>query len=242
MSVVAERERLVNDLVRLRRAERGSPALARDDIAAVRADLEHMAGPTVTRALAARLLGVSQTALDRWIAGGDIPVLVTRTGRRELPLRALVELVETVLERRVVEPSDRHPLGSVLRERRSKAERLNATTLFGTTDLRDRDRGGHRDAELRSLAYHRAVALRLDKETVRDAEERLARWCTEGKIDPRYVKQWEEILARPLPQIAQLIGLETSHMSDLRQSSPFAGVLSEPERRRALAAIEEMRA
>lgn len=240
MSVVAERERLVNDMVRLRRAERRSPALAREDIAAVRVDLENMTGLTVTRAVAARLLGVSQTALDRWIAGGDIPMLITHTGRREVPLHALVELVEAVLERRLVEPSDRHPLGSVLRERQSKAKRLNASTLLGTADLRDRDRSGHRDAELRGLAYHRAVALLLDKETVRDAEERLARWCTQDKINPRYVQQWEEILARPLSQIAQLIGLDTSHMSDLRQNSPFAGVLSEPERRRALAAIEEV--
>jgi|HubBroStandDraft_6_1064221.scaffolds.fasta_scaffold174517_2 hypothetical protein len=239
MSVVAERERLVSDLVRLRRAERGSSALVRDDIAAVRADLENMAGPTVTRAVAARLLGVSQTALDRWIAGGDIPVLITRSGRREIPLRALVELVETVLERRMTEPNDRHPLGSVLRERRSTAERLSASTLLGTTDLRNRDRSGHRDAELRSLAYHRAVALRLDEDTIRDAEQRLARWCTLGRIDPRYVQQWEKILARTPSQIARLIGQDTPRMRDLRQSSPFAGALSEPERRRALAAVDE---
>jgi hypothetical protein len=241
MSVVAERERLVNDLVRLRRAERGSPTLVRDDIRAVRVDLESMAGLTVTRAVAARMLGVSQTALDRWIASSDIPVLITRTGRREVPLHALVELVEAVLERRLVEPSDRHPLGSVLRERQSKAERLGVSTLLGTADLRDRDRSGHRDAELRSLAYHRAVALRLEEETIRDVEERLERWCVQGRINPRYVQQWEEILARPPSQIAQLIGQDTARMRDLRQNSPFAGTLSEPERRRALAALEEAR-
>jgi hypothetical protein len=55
MSAIAEKERVIGDLARLRRAERVSPV--RDDIAAVRADLEQMIGPTVTRAVAARLAG-----------------------------------------------------------------------------------------------------------------------------------------------------------------------------------------
>jgi hypothetical protein len=138
MSAIAERERLISDVARLRRAERTS-ASAREDIAAVRANLERMAGPTVTRAVAARLLGVSQTALDRWVAAGDVPVLVTPTGRHELPLRWLVESIEAIRERRLSHPDDRHPLGSVLRARRSDAQRLDTSTLLERADRGDSD-------------------------------------------------------------------------------------------------------
>jgi hypothetical protein len=240
MSTIAERERLISDVARLRRAERTSSAHA--DIAAVRANLERMAGPTVTRAVSARLLGVSQTALDRWIATGDVPVLITPTGRHELPLRWLVESIEAVRERRLSNPDDRHPLGSVLRARRAEAQRLSASALLGRADRRregDSD-GGHRHAELRSLAYHRAVAQRLDEGIVRDAQYRLARWRSQARIDPRYAQRWQTILAKPPAQVARLIGENTPRMRDLRQSSPFAGTLSEPARLRALAMVDEI--
>jgi hypothetical protein len=236
MSVIAEKQRLINDVVRLRRAERASSA--RDEIAAVRANLEELAGSTVTRALTARLLGVSQTALDRWIASGDVPILITSAGRREVPLHALLELLEAVRERRLANPRDPRPLGSVLRERRSQAERLSTATLLRRTNRR-RDASGHRAAELRSLAYHRAVARRLDEEVLRDARHRLARWCAQSKIDPRYARLWQQILTGTPAEIAELIGRDTSRMRDLRQSSPFAGTLSEPERQRVLAAVAE---
>jgi hypothetical protein len=237
MSVTTDKERLIDDLLRLRRAERSSPA--QDDIAAVQANLERMVGPTVTRAMAARLLGVSQTALDRWVVTGDVPVVIARSGHRETPLHALVELIEAVEERRLANPDDRHPLGSVLRERRSQADLLRTSTLLRTADLRRRDGDGHRPAELRSLVYHRAVAQRLDEAIVRDARRRLARWRTQGRINPRYAQQWEKILRETPTRIARLIGRDTSHMRDLRQSSPFAGTLSEPERRRVLTAVDQ---
>lgn len=235
MTAIAERERLIRDVARLRRAERTSSA--REDIAAVRANLERMAGPTVTRAVAARLLDVSQTALDHWVAAGDVPILVTPTGRHELPLRWLVELIEAVRERRLANPDDRHPLGSVLRARRSEAQRLHTSSLLGCADHGD---GGHRRAELRSLAYHRAVAQHLDERVVRDAQDRLARWQSQARIDPRYAQAWQAILANPPAHIAGMIGEDAPQMRDLRQNSPFAGALSEPARLRALAVVDEI--
>jgi hypothetical protein len=238
MSVIAQKERLISEVARLRRAEH-SPSSARDDIASVRASLERMAGPTVTRAMAARLLGVSQTALERWVATGDVPVLVTPTGRHELPLRWLVELVEAVHERRLASPDDRHSLAAVLRARRSEARRLDTLTLLGHHDCSDGDEA-HRRAELLSLAYHRAVAQRLDDGIVRDVRDRLSRWRSQARIDPRYAQQWQTILAKPATEIAGVIGQDTPRMRDLRQSSPFAGTLGEPSRQRALALIDEI--
>jgi hypothetical protein len=239
MPAIAQRERLIGDIARLRRAERTSSP--REDIAAVRTDLERMAGPTVTRAAAARLLGVSQTALDRWVATGDVPILVTPVGRRELPLRWLVELIEAVRERRLSNPDDRHPLGSVLRTRRSEAQWMRTSALLaGAKRLDPGSDADHRHAELRSLAYHAAVAQRLDESVVLDAQDRLGRWRSQAHIDPRYAQEWQTILAKPPDEIARLIGEDTPHMRDLRQNSPFAGTLSEPARLRALAVVEEI--
>lgn len=227
MSIVAEKERLVRNVVRLQRAERASPA--RKEIAAVRMDLERVIGPAVTRAMAARLLGVSQTALDRWIASGDIPVVVGRTGRREVPLHALVELVDAVDERGRFS-KEAHPLALLMHERRAHAQRLDAKAV-----VHDLPRPGHehshREAELRGLAYHRVVARRLDQRLIQTARDRLERWRSEGRIDPRYALAWEQILSESPARIARLIVEDSQRMLDLRQSSPFAGVLSEPERR-----------
>ncbi len=204
----------------------------------MRASLERMAGPTVTRAVAARLLGVSQTALERWIVTGDVPILITPTGRHELPLRWLVESIEAVRGQRMSHPDDRHPLGSVLRARRDDAQRLDTSTLLGRSA---RDAGGeeHLRAELLSLAYHRALARQLGKSGVLDAQDRLARWQSQGRIDPRYAKRWQTILACSPSEIAEAIGADTPRMRDLRQSSPLAGMLSEPARHRALATVNE---
>src|SRR5215218_7905870 len=75
VGVVADRELLIRSLVRLRRAEHAQPGSR--ELPEVRAELETLVGPSVPRALAARVLGVSRTALDRRIDRGDVPVLIT---------------------------------------------------------------------------------------------------------------------------------------------------------------------
>lgn len=201
----------------------------------VRANLERMIGATVTRAMAARLLNVSQTALDRWIDSGDVPVVMTRSGRRELPLRVLVEFVESVTTRR--RSGDPHPLASTLNESRSRAQRLDLQKLLPRRSQSERAESGHRRAELLGLAYHRVVAQRLDDQIVEEARHRLRQWHAEQRIDPRYAARWEKILSRPTAQIAKLISRDDQETTDLRQNSPFAGVLSEPERKRIIDAV-----
>jgi hypothetical protein len=56
-------------------------------------------------------------------------------------------------------------------------------------------------------------------------------------MDDRYADQWEELLRRRLTEIRHAITADDQRGRDLRQNSPFAGVLSEPERRRILAEI-----
>lgn len=209
---------LVRDVARLRRAHRRHPQ--DEDLAAVRVDLERAAGPTIGRAATARLLGVSQTALDRWIATGDVPAVLTPAGRREVPVAVVADLLDALAER---PPEERHPLAAVLRERR------------GTTPPRVQHTApGHRAAEQRALAYHRAVARRLDDATVADALVRLRRWRDAERIHPRYADDWEALLTGSRAALRRAIAADDDAAAALRQSSPFAGTLSEPERRRVL--------
>lgn len=225
MGRIAAREQLVRNLVRLRRAERRHGR--DDDIVAVRRDLERAVGTTVTRAMAARLLGVTQPALERWIAAGDVPAVLTPGGRREVPVAALLELAEAIEDR-----DDRHPLAAVLADRRRAADALDVSAL-----VRVDSRAGHRLAELRGLAYHRAVARRLDQDMVADASQRLRRRVAGGHGHPVSIRRWSELLAQPLPRIAAAISADDDAGRALRQTSPFAGALSEPERRRILRAV-----
>jgi hypothetical protein len=78
------------------------------------------------------------------------------------------------------------------------------------------------------------VAQRLRKPMVAEAQHVLLRWREQGRIDERYADRWEQLLARPVPEIRRALVEESPDADDLRQNSPFAGVLSEPERRRIM--------
>jgi hypothetical protein len=67
---------------------------------------------------------------------------------------------------------------------------------------------------------------------VDDARHRLSQWREEGTIDPRYAARWDDVLSRSVAEVRRLIGEDSEAGRDLRQNSPFAGMLSEAERRR----------
>jgi hypothetical protein len=230
---VTERKKwLFQQIVRLRRAEREAPGSR--DLVAVRAELEKELGGTVSASLAASLLGVSHTALRRWIARGDVPVVPTPGGRREVPVHALVELHKAVREERESGRRRRHTLEPALSAARERAGALRPGDLVDQTAS---TREPHRVAQLRNLAYHRALARRLRRSTVDDARHTLWEWRYKGTIDPRYADEWESILERRLPEIRRVLVSDDPHADDLRQNSPFAGLLTEPERRRILEEI-----
>jgi hypothetical protein len=226
-----ERERILENIARLRRAERESPSA---DVAAVREDLEAQLGGAVSRSLSAKLLGVSHTALNNWIATGDVPVVISERGRREVPIPALLELRDRVEEERSAGRRRLHTLEPVMVEARRRAERMRPRALIADSRRRS---GPHRAPELRSLAYHRAIAPRLRRPMVDEAQRKLERWREEGKVDPRYARAWEEVFALPMPELRKAITADDERGRDLRQNSPFAGLLSEPERRKILEAV-----
>src|SRR5438034_5811419 len=113
----------VEELVRLRSVEAQVDPALRRELRSVREFLEALVGPTVTRAETARLLKISQTALERWIANAEIPSVVTPEGGREVPLSAVVNLVEDV--ERAREHGIQRPLASVIRKRRQSSEEID---------------------------------------------------------------------------------------------------------------------
>ena len=231
MPSTERKERLFEDIVRLRRAEQRSPGLR--DIVTVRSHLEQELGGSVSRSLAARLLGVSHTALQKWIDAGDVPVVITPAGTTGVPVAALVDLYEAISAEREAGQRRLHVMEPTMIEARARAEVLEPSRLIddhGGADAHDR-------AERRNRAYHAAVARHLRKAIVERALHQLWRWEEEGTIDPRYAEAWEEVLRQPLPEIKCILTEESQQSRDLRQNSPFAGALSEPERRRILEEI-----
>ena len=133
--------------------------------------LEAQLGPTLTRSRAAQLLGVSQTALERWVAAGQIPIVVTPAGRREVPRQFVIELREAIAEL-VARGRTRHPLAAALAARREAAARIGGPAAKAGSPAAPE---AHRTAERRGLAVHRVVAERLDETMVQEASRRVER-------------------------------------------------------------------
>ncbi len=226
----ADHESLFDDLMRLRRAERETPG--NSDIATVRLHLEDMLGSAVRLSFAARVLHVSPPALRRWVDKGDVPAVIGIDGTRLIPLAALLELSEAVERERL--EGRKHALEAAVLATRQRAQRLPRNLAAS----RGRGEGGHEPAALRSLAYHRAVARRLDRSMADVALALVRHWRGRGAIDPRYAQTWEGLLEGPLPDIRKVLEDEGEEARDLRQNSPFAGVLSEPERQVVVGRIE----
>jgi hypothetical protein len=231
MAGVAESDKLVDGIVRLRRAERIPEAA--HEVGPVRRDLESRLGPTLSRSRTAHILGVSQTALDRWVAARQVPVVVTPHGRREVPRQVVIELRESIDEL-LREGGHRHLLAEALKRRREAAAEIGSS---GAARKERRTPGGHRTAERRALAYHRLIAERLDGQMLEEARERVEWLAADGHLHPRYAERWRELLAEPVGEVGAAIVADTQAGRDLRQNSPFAGVLNEQERGRIIETV-----
>lgn len=232
MASTERKKWLFEQIVRLRRAEREAPKSR--DLVAVRAELEKELGGTVSPSLAATLLGVSHTAVRRWIGSGDMPVVLDGRGRKAVPVSALVDLYESVRAERESGRRRRHTLEPAMIAGRERARALQPRALI---DEEPAEGDRHRLAQLRSLAYHRALARRLRRQMVDDARHVLWEWRERGVIDPRYADEWESVLDRPVREIRRVLTSDDPRAHDLRQNSPFAGLLTEAERQRILEEI-----
>jgi hypothetical protein len=85
----------------------------------------------------------------------------------------------------------------------------------------------HDLARERSRALHRAVAerLRADPALVDAARERVMGWLREGSVARTYAEAWRALLEGPRAVLLAALEERSERMHDLRQVSPFAGVL-----------------
>jgi len=85
----------------------------------------------------------------------------------------------------------------------------------------------HQLAEERSLALHSEVARRLRErpELLDAARERVRGWLETGCVSRHWAEAWDEVLTGALDDVIALITDSSQRARDLRQSSPFAGVL-----------------
>ncbi|HEY5242849.1 MAG TPA: hypothetical protein VIJ22_15325 [Polyangiaceae bacterium] len=97
----------------------------------------------------------------------------------------------------------------------------------------------HRLAELRSLAYHRAVAERLaDPRFLESARARVREWLERGHL-PLYAAEWQRLLEGPVEELRAALEADTEASRALRQATPFAGAIDARERWRIWARVRE---
>ena len=87
--------------------------------------------------------------------------------------------------------------------------------------------GRHAVAEDVILALRAAVAdrVRADPSLLEHVKRRVDGWLRSGTVARAYAEAWREILARPADEVARFLEDPGERARQLRQSSPFAGVI-----------------
>lgn len=95
--------------------------------------------------------------------------------------------------------------------------------------------------EEKSLAVHRLIAARLLQDsapTLKKAGDNLAKLRSADRGNSTgWLDEWDELLDRSTDEIVTAMLARTQRGIDLRQMTPFAGVLTDTERRKALRAV-----
>ena len=125
------------------------------------------------------------------------------------------------------------------RERQRKAG-LNAVTRYQAAAMFSAGALKHRIIEMRSLAMHCVVAqkIELQPRLLNAVRQTLESWLARyGDEAPRALLEWRDILHDVWPNIAALIIDPGERATRLRQSTPFASLLTAEERERIYAAF-----
>ena len=136
-------------------------------------------------------------------------------------------------------PRKKHPLTPAERMRAYRKRKLAAGYKVVSKWLPVREDNpaaysDHRVLDARSLALHCKIVRKIDRNIgLLDIPQRnLRRWSeTASGPMPAYISEWREILDQPWPDIAAFISSFSDDAVRLRQSSPFAGVLTAKERK-----------
>ncbi|MEX0733551.1 MAG: hypothetical protein WD944_12545 [Steroidobacteraceae bacterium] len=122
-----------------------------------------------------------------------------------------------------------------MRERRRAAGFKAVITWVPKVNCPTSIASSHRLIEARSLAMHALIVRKIERDPklLEVAHRNIARWAARyAEPAPAWLNEWREILPRPWPEIASLLTEQSENAARLRQSTPFAGVLTRDERRR----------
>lgn len=140
------------------------------------------------------------------------------------------------------------PTAAAERMRRYRARRRAAGLKLERRWVSDRRRAvhaharyysDHRILEARSLALHCLVVRKIERDPrlLEIARRNVGRWLRRDERPARALLEWRELLGRPWPEVALILTDPGEEAARLRQSSPFAGVLTAAERRRVYEAF-----
>lgn len=91
----------------------------------------------------------------------------------------------------------------------------------------------HQELDARSLALHRLIAekIRRDPALFNRVKATLTRWQAIVSADAQpYLVEWAQLVDAGMDACLAVATEDSEHATDLRQCSPFCGVLTEPER------------
>ena len=123
----------------------------------------------------------------------------------------------------------------------STLDRLLAACGYALDIVPDTDSPRWTRVEEKSLAVHRQIAARLlqsPEPTVKKGRTNLDRLRNaDHGHSARWLDEWDKILDQPTDEIVTAMLARTQRGIDLRQMTPFAGVLTDSERRMALKSV-----
>jgi hypothetical protein len=90
----------------------------------------------------------------------------------------------------------------------------------------------HERLDLRSLAMHRLIAdkIRAEPKLFEIASQNIERWSRTPGRNGALLAAWSKLLMQGIPATLAMATEDSERARELRQSTPFAGVLSPQER------------
>ena len=120
-----------------------------------------------------------------------------------------------------------------LRQRRRAAGLKPVVAWVPSESAAQSTYSSHRLLEARSLAMHAVIARKIERDPrlLDIARRNVERWSSaRGPQAPAWLEEWRELLDQPWQNVAAIITDPGENAARLRQSSPFAGILTHQER------------
>jgi hypothetical protein len=123
--------------------------------------------------------------------------------------------------------------------RRAAGLRLERRWVAAAPAAARRPWSNHAVLDARSLALHAVIARKIERDprVLAKARRNLDRWRKARGRESHALAEWRAMLTRPWQEVAAFLVDPGEHATRLRQSSPFAGVLTATERGRIYAAF-----